>query len=184
MIREMIIDKVLEDLQAVLIDDVEDDDLSKAGLVMKGPSQGDPDPDQARISITIYWGDPDAFYRGQITSLTGAWNDEVAEIEAGGGSGGVIWNRRFCVKARCLFAATGEDLENGRQYASTVQGRIERALLEMDFSETYDDEEFVSRGVTNSEIKSEMVQGGGPPDAYDFFIKVRFSVQTTLTLGG
>ncbi len=34
-------------------------------------------------------------------------------------------------------------------------------------------------GPFSDTILSEMVQAGGPPDAYDFFIKVRFEVLTT-----
>jgi len=31
-------------------------------------------------------------------------------------------------------------------------------------------------------MKSEAIQGGGPPDSYDYSIKVRFDVQTDVSI--
>lgn len=176
-IHNLILDEVQDVLIGALIDDIPTDDMSRAGVVVQGPLQGNPDPDQARISIMLYENDPDAFYGAAgSTSMSGAWVDEVSELECGGS---LTWLRRFTVKARCLFVNTAEDLTNARQYASEVRSRLERALLDMDFSEVYDEHEYVSRGVVSYSLKGEIVQAGGPPDAYDFYIKIRFDLLTT-----
>jgi hypothetical protein len=164
-------------LQAALIDDIPDDDLARAGIVMLGPLQGNPDPDQARISVTLHENDPDRFYGTTGTSaITTEWDDEIIEVECGGSA---TWNRRFTVKARCLYVITGEDLTTAREIAATVRNRIEKTLLNLSFADVKTDDEFVSRGVLATSMKGEMLQAGGPPDAYDYHIKVRFELQTT-----
>lgn len=178
MIRKLIIDRVVDTLRQHLIDDLPIDDPVRAGVVIKGPLQGDPDPDQARISITVHEGDPDSVYAGSFTAMKDAWVDEIVEIEAGSGEYAAIWSRRFTVKARCLLVNTGENLDGAREIAAVVEKRIIRALLKVDWSGVADDDEYVSRPVLNTGIKAEALQGGGPPDSYDYHIKVRFDVQT------
>ena len=176
-IHNLILDKVEASLLEALYTNIPTDDTARVGVVIQGPLQGNPDPDQARISITLYENDPDAFYGAAgSTSMSGAWIDEVSEIECGGS---LTWNRRFTVKGRCLFVNTAENLATGRQIASEVRSRIERALLTIDFADVYDDSEYVSRAVFSGSLKGEIVQAGGPPDAYDYHIKIRFDLQTT-----
>lgn len=181
-IIEAILHHAQDVLQAALIDNVPADDTARAGVVMQGPLQGNPDPDQARISVTVHENDPDNFYGKTGTgAMGGEWNDEVAETECGGG---VIWSRKFTVKARCLYVNTGEGLDAARVIASTVRQRIENALLSTSWGGVFDAEssEFVSRGVLGTSLRAEMIQAGGPPDAYDYHIKVRFEVQTSVVL--
>ena len=160
-------------LNKALITDIADDDDAKVGIVKQGPLQGDPDPDVARISVELYENDPDQLANGRGA---GTWNDVVGMIEIGGC---VTWRRRFTVKARCLLETTQEDLANARRIASTVRSRVEKALLKTDFGSCIaDDGEFVTRGVTSEYIIGQMMQSGGPPDAYDIQIKVRFEVLT------
>ncbi len=200
MINDLIVNYVIDALQVELINgfpaaDPDHDppiveDPAKAGVVQAGPLQGNPDPDQARISITVHENDPDNFYSGQVTQITGDWSDEIAEVECGGDYGGAMWNRRFTVKARCLTVNTKETLASARQIAATVKSRIERCLLAIDWAGVIDKDqdgkivEYVSRPVVATSMRSEALQGGGPPDSYDYFIKVRFDVQTNLILGG
>jgi hypothetical protein len=199
-INDEIVNCVVAALQKALIDDIPDADPehdppiladpAKAGVVMTGPLQGNPDPDQARISVTVHENDPDNFYSGQVTQITGDWSDEIVEMECGGDYGGAMWNRRFTVKARCLTVNTKETLAPARLIASTVKSRIERCLLAIDWAGVVDKDEsdkiieYVSRPVAATSMRSEALQGGGPPDSYDYFIKVRFDVQTNLILGG
>lgn len=180
MINELIIDKVTDVLQEALIDDIGPSDLARAGKVKRGDLQGDPDPDDARISITVYENDPDAFFTGMTTGISGGWSDEIYERAVGGDFGEAIWNRRFTVKARCLLVNSQEALTEARQIAQTVKKRIEKALLTIDWANVEDEDEYVSRGVFS--MHSEALQGGGPPDSYDYVIKVRFDVQTTMSL--
>lgn len=177
MIHSLILDQVQAELTASLITNIPEGDPTKAGVVAQGDLQGNPDPDEARISVTLHENDPDAFITsGAMSSLKGDWSDEIEEIECGGSE---IWNRRFTVKARCLLVRTGEDKDTARQIAAVIRHRIEKTIAGVSFAGVMNDGEYVSRGAISSDIKSEMIQSGGPPDSYDYFIKVRFSVQTT-----
>jgi hypothetical protein len=177
-IHEPIVQKVVAELQAALIDRVDPADPARAGVVMAGLLQGDPDPDQARISVTVHENDVDDFYGKEGTSaISGSWEDEVAELECGGA---ITWKRRFTVKARCLLVNTQEGAAVARNIASTVRKRIEKTLLSISFASIQDEDgEYVAKGVFSDALKGEMVQAGGPPDSYDYHIKVRFQVETT-----
>jgi hypothetical protein len=63
----------------------------------------------------------------------------------------------------------------------TVRGRVETFLKKLSFKDVKTDDEYVSRGALSNELSVEMTQAGGPPDAFDFIIKVHFSVLTTQT---
>lgn len=176
MIHDAILQVVKDALQYSLIDGVDPDDDAIAGVIKLGDLQGDPDPDIARISVTLHENDPDGFISGMPTGMSEKWSDEVDEWEIGGV---VTWKRRFTVKARCLLDASKEDLATARQIASTVRERIEHALPRISFGSVSQNGEYVSRGITSDALKGEMLQSGGPPDSYDYFIKVRFEVLTT-----
>lgn len=175
-IHAAIIDYTVALLTQKLITDIPADDPARVGVVKKGDLQGSPDPDAARISITVHENDPDAIIGGGISSIAGSWEDEVIEIEVGGGR---TWARRFTVKARCLLENSREDLENARTIAATVRERIESALLDDHFSGITSGRVFVSRGPVNSDFHAEMIQAGGPPDSYDYHIKARFALWTS-----
>jgi len=180
-IHDAIVGQLVDELTLHLITSQPVDDPARAGAIIPGPLQGDPDPDQARISISVYENDPDGFLGAAGTSAnTSGWSDEVSETECGGSA---IWNRRFTVKARCLLVNTLEDRSATRSIASTVRSRIEQCLMNISWSAIHDDEtgEYVSRGIIATSMQGEMVQAGGPPDAYDYHIKVRFEIQTTTT---
>lgn len=179
--HEAIVNHIVENIYDDLTLGIAIDDIAVAGSVIPGPLQGDPDPDQARINVTVYENDPDGFYgSGGTSAKTDGWSDQVSEVECGGS---VIWNRRFTIKARCLLVNTGEDRDATRSIASTVRSRIEHCLLNIRWGEIKDTDtnEYVSRGVLAESLQGEMVQAGGPPDAYDYHIKVRFELQTTTT---
>ena len=179
-IHSLILNKVRDELEAALITAIPADDPTRAGVVKIGPLQGDPDPDAARISVELYYNDPDQTITGSgMGSAPEAWDDQVDEIECGAA---VTWKRRFTIKARCLLESTGEDLAASHQIAAEVRSRIERALLLMKWNVSTTDE-YVSRGVLSESIRGQVVQAGGPPDAYDFHIKIRFEVLTTESAG-
>jgi hypothetical protein len=85
------------------------------------------------------------------------------------------------VKARALLVNTGEALASAGEIAQTVKSRIEKVLLQIDWGGVRSDSEFLSRPAVATSMKSEAVQSGGP-GSYDFHIKVRFDVQTTMNL--
>lgn len=178
-IHDEILTKVQEELQAVLIDALAEDDPTRAGVVKLGELQGDPEEDVARISVTLHENDPDAFISGAYTGMSNAWNDEIYDVEVGRV---VTWRRRFTVKARCLLERTREDLGEARDIASEVRSRIEDTLLDISFSGISTSNEYVARGIISDELRGEMRQSGGPPDSYDYFIKFRFEVLTTRTV--
>jgi hypothetical protein len=164
-------------LQKALIDGVPLSDPARAGVISLAQLQGDPDPDEARISVSLFENDPDAlFSKGGGSSMVTNWTDEVSETECGGS---ITYNRRFTVKARCLLVNTGEDKYATRRIASTLRDRIERCLLNLSFAGVETEDEYVSRGAIGPNINGEMLQAGGPPDSYDYHIKIRFDIQTT-----
>ncbi len=174
-IHDLVLVYVRDALKKALIDDISDDDPAKAGIVTIGELQGDPTPDDARISVTLHENDPEAAISGVVSGLKGAWYDEVDEIEIGGTS---TWVRRLSVKARCLLVNTAENLDDARAIASTVRERIEDTLSTLPFTGVANPSEYVSRGVLSEELTGEMLQAGGP-EAYDYHIKIRFSLLTT-----
>jgi hypothetical protein len=161
-----------------LIADIAPADNAVPGVVKIGALQGEPSPEVARISVTIYTNDPDKIINGGVTALPANWGDEVESVEIGGA---ITHKRRFTVKASCLYVETREKEDEMRQISATVRERIEVALLKMSFSGVTSNGEYVSRGVTSDELHGEMLQAGGPPDAYQYEIKIRFSVLTTRT---
>ena len=76
-------------------------------------------------------------------------------------------------------AGTGSEVSQGMVIADTVRDRIEGILTKIAFADVNTPQEFVARSITAEDIKSEMLQAGGPPDAYDYSLKIRFSVLTT-----
>ena len=179
-IHQLILDEVQSKLEAALITAIPEGDATRAGVVKIGDLQGDPDPDVARISVTLYYNDPDQTISGSgLGNNPDPWDDTVEEIECGAA---ITWKRRFTAKIRCLFESTGEDLMAAHQIASDVRSRVEKTLLTIRWNIASADE-YVSRGVLSENIRGQVVQAGGPPDAYDFHIKIRFEVLTTESLG-
>jgi hypothetical protein len=174
-IHSEILTKIETVLQAAMIDDLVEADATRAGVVMIGPLQGNPDPLEARISVTIHENDPDHFYGlGDTTGIDKDWHDQIYDEEIGGVK---TYERRFTVKARCLLESTSEGIVETREIASSIRSRLEDTLQDISFAGIVYNGERVTRGV--SSIHSEMVQAGGPPSSYDFHIKVRFDVLTT-----
>lgn len=175
-------DQVMEYLKAMLetalIAEIPTDDTSRAGIVTLGPLNDS--PEDYRISVEIYENDPDSVFKGNVSGTKSEWADEIDEVEMGGG--GTVWLRRYTVKARCLLTTTKEDLTDARRVASVLKARMEKALLRAEWLGVEDDYESVARPVVSESMKSEMLQSGGPPDAYDFMIKIRFDIKTMLYL--
>lgn len=180
MIHKAVMDYVTDRLERDLVSsagNANPDDDAIPGAIKLGPLQGEPDPDVARISIEIYENDPDQEIKGSgISTGDRVWKDEIEEIEIGGC---ITWKRRFTVKVRVLLESTREDLENARRIASTVRSRVEKSVMMMRFAGVESDGETVVMGPFSEDLISEMLQAGGPPDAYDFFIKLKFEVLTT-----
>ena len=145
-------------------------------MVKLGDLQGDPDPDVARISITLHENDPDGFISGMPTGLSENWSDQVDEVEIGGVT---TWKRRFTIKARCLLDASPRGAEQRPGY------RLDCA--HEDRARSAEDQLLRDPrgwGVRLPPYPDGRHQGrdaavGGPPDSYDYFIKVRFEVLTT-----
>lgn len=176
-IHDAILEHVRDKLILELITNIDPGDPALAGLVQIGPIQDDPSPDDARISVTVHENDPDRLLTGTVTGMKDDWSDDVQSIEIGGT---LTYYRRFTVKARCLLVDTAEDLDNARSIASTVRERIETAILGLSFTGIVSGNEYISRGILSDEFTGEMLQAGGP-EAYDYHIKIRFSVLSTRT---
>jgi hypothetical protein len=177
-IHDAILDHIQAGLQAALIDNLDANDPARAGLILQGRLQGEIKPDKARIVVELYENDPDGFVEAQgTTALTGAWTDEILLAECGLRW---TWARRFTAKARCLLVQTKEDKAAARSIASTLRSRIEQTLMGLPFAGVQSGGEYVSKGIISPEaLQGEMMQGGGP-GSYDYFIKVRFQLETTV----
>jgi hypothetical protein len=180
-IHELVMNHLQDRLTQILIANVSDGtgrNGTRAGVIIQGPLQGDPDPDVARISVELYENDPDQEISGSgIGAAPINWQDQIEEVEIGGC---LTWRRCFTVKIRCLMDTTQENLVQARRVASTVRTRAEHAILTTQFHGVQtEDGEFVSRGALSDDLISEMRQSGGPPDSYDFGIKIRFTILTT-----
>lgn len=170
-IHEAIMERLESILQMNFITYIDPSDDTLAGVVKQGPLQGDPeDPDEARISVTLHENDPD--------DIRGAWRDVVVMTEI---PAAITFARRFTLKVRILLERTAEDLGEARRIASRVKERMEIVLLAEKFTGVSSGNETVSRPIMSRNIDSTMLQGGGPPDAYEFNLKVRFDVWTTRT---
>jgi len=177
MIHDAVLHKIYTCLQKSCIDDLLITDPTRAGVIMIGPLQGNPDPDVARISITIHENDPDRSMGG--VARTRIWQDEVINMEMGDGHGCATWSRKFSVKARCLLESSREEIAAARDISSTVRSRIEKTLRDIDFAGVETAAEYVSQGIMTYLLKSETLQSGGPPDAFDFHSKIKFEIWTT-----
>jgi len=176
-IHDVTLDYIEDELRAALITEVDDDDIALVGHMQQGPSQGSPAPDAARISVTIHENDPDAFFDNPASAIKNVWPDEIAFVET---SQVITWKRRFTIKARCLLVRTKETKDVAREIASTLRTRLEDTLLSMDYTDVEaTNGEYVSRKAVAKSMKSEMIQAGGPPNSFDYHIKVRFDVLTT-----
>jgi hypothetical protein len=175
LITQGIVDAILEHIydrmQEDLINEFATGDPEQVGVVSIGPLQGDPvDPDEARISVEIHHNDPE--------HINGPWRDAIVLTEIGGAA---TWARRFTTMIRCLFVDSGEPKDEARGIASAIKDRAENILLKELYTGINAGNEYVSRGSMARSFKSKMLQGGGPPDAYDFHIKIWFEVWTTVT---
>jgi len=167
-----------DELIKACVTNLDEDDPSRAGIVKIGFLQGDPDPDEARVSISIFPNDPDQEIRGSgIGNSPTSWEDNIVEEEVGGV---LTWSRKFTIKARCLFTngTEADDEVLARSLAATVKARIERTILRIKYDTVQSEDEYVARSPISANLLSSLVQSGGP-GAYDFYIKVRFDILTT-----
>jgi hypothetical protein len=164
-----IMSKVAEQLRADLIDSVTD--TAVVGVVIEGPLFDTPtDYEEARITIELYENDPFSFDSWD-------WVDEPIEdmLEIGYG---ITWRRRFTLMARILLVNTAEDRSSARMIASAIKSRIENSLIKIDFSGIEKNSERVSGRIFSENIRSKILQSGGP-ESWDYEFQVRFEVKTT-----
>ncbi len=179
-VMNLVLEKTRDELIRMLYTEISGDDLGRTNVIKIGFLQGDPDPDEARVSVTIFPNDPDQEIRGSaIGHAPAAWDDTIFEEEVGSV---LTWSRKYTVKARCLFTtgAEADDEAIARGIAATIKQRLEKAILKINYGGISSDTEFVCRSASSSSLRSSFVQSGGP-GAYDFYIKVRFDVLTTTT---
>jgi len=177
-VMNLVLEHTRDELIRMLYTDIAEDDKARTNVVKIGFLQGDPDPDEARISVTVFPNDPDQEIRGSgIGTNLAPWDDTIYEEEVGGV---LTWSRKYTIKARCLFT-DGQEAENealARTLAATAKHRIEKAVLKIDYGEISSDSEYVCRSASSTSLRSAFVQSGGP-GAFDFYIKVRFDILTT-----
>jgi hypothetical protein len=168
-IHYAILHRVATQLNTDLITGISDD--AKVGVVVEGPLYDSPtDYEEARISIELYENDPFKFEDWD-------WVDEPVEdmLEIGNG---MTWRRRFLLFGRILLVNTMENRANARLIASAIKSRVEKSLMSTDFGDLLIDGEMVTGRIFNKNIRSKIIQSGGP-DSWDFEFQVRFEVNTT-----
>jgi hypothetical protein len=180
-IEDSIHNAIMHHVKDAIVDQIQDalpdGHPIKPGVVKIGPLLGDPmDPDEARITVMIFENDPDEKDSFQ-------WCDEPASDDYGGLEigGGITWMRRFTIKVDMYLERTREDVDAARRIAGSLKNRLEEVVMGLSFNNVSIEDEYVSRGAFASTIKSTVRQGGGPPDSYQFHIKLRFEVLTTKT---
>ena len=151
-------------LENALITAIPEDDPARADVVKIGPLQGDPEIEDAPLSVEIYQNDPEDLEE---------WWDEIIEWEM---PRTAIWSRKFSIQWRALLTELGEPLAEAVAIVSTLKSRLEIALNTMCWTDIEADGEFID-GCSLEEMESRIDQGGGPNE-YDYSGKIRFAVLT------
>lgn len=151
-------------LEQELITNISVDDPARADIVKIGPLQGEPELEDAPISIEVYHSDP---------QNPEEWVDEIIEYEM---PNTAIWKRKFTVLVRALLVESGASLSESLDIISDVMYRAESAIRHIDWGSVSTEIEY-PMGCPADEIQSETEQGGGPGE-YDWSGKIRFSVLT------
>ncbi len=151
-------------LENQLITLIDENDAARADYVKVGPFQGEPELEDAPLSVEIYTNDPEK---------PDEWHDEILEWEM---PRTAIWSRKFTVIYQVLLTETSETLAEAEAIASTLRARIERALNTMNWGSINADGESVE-ACPLEDMLSMQAQGGGPNE-YNYSGKIRFSVIT------
>jgi hypothetical protein len=151
-------------LENKLITEIDEDDVARADVVKVGPLQGEPELEDAPLSVEIYTNDPEK---------PDEWHDEIVEWQM---PRTAVWSRKFTVFYRVQLAETGESLAEAEAIASTLRSRIEVALNMMDWGSLPIDGESIE-ACPLDDMLSMQAQGGGPNE-YDYSGKIRFSILT------
>lgn len=161
-----ILNHIKDHIQLVMIDQ-ETDPVYRLGVVKRGPLNGEPEPDVARLYATLFSNDPDE---------PKEWRDEVIEQEIPCSQ---IWRRCYTCLWGALLEPTQESLEAASDIASYIKAKLEWSISTTKLSGlTMSDGEQVIRGCTDLGETSWMEQLGGPPDSYQFQGKIRFNILT------
>jgi hypothetical protein len=151
-------------LENKLIAEIAEDDVARASVVKIGPLQGEPELEDAPLSVEIYQNDPEK---------PDEWFDEIIEWEM---PRTAVWSRKFVILYRVLLTETGESLAQGLAIASTLKSRIEYALNTMAWGDVVASDESIETCPLDDMV-SKLDQGGGPNE-YDYSGKIRFTVIT------
>lgn len=155
---------VRDHLTEQLITNIDASDDARVDVVKLGHLQGEPDPDDAPISVEVHHGDPE---------YPDDWVDEVVDYEMPSSR---IYKRRFCLIIRCLLVDSGLDLEDAAGVMSTVLSRCEAGIVSVDWSTLVLTGNHTIVGCVEDVI-SRSIQGGGP-DEHDWLGKVWWSILT------
>jgi hypothetical protein len=125
-ITEMIVDQAIRDLQVACIDDLYIDDLSRAGVVKRGPLQADPVSE--RIVILVYTTDPDAADRIEKQHHMDEMPGKSGYFRELDGGYGMI--RKLYITVELFLLNTQESHDDAARLAGRVVKRIENVLVQ------------------------------------------------------
>lgn len=178
MIKTLILNRFYDTLNKALIEDIPNDDPTRASLVKVGRFQDD--PTRYPISISIAPGDPeDPNYRDGIVTLNDGQQSShnigfyVNAREIGGGE---YWYRRGILQVICHFVLNRYPELTALDYAHTVLGRITYALEATEVSDLRD--EFGEQAILPFVYGNTFFESGGPPADYIWRGKVLWTVLT------
>jgi len=173
-IMPLILDRFRDNLKVALIDNVPEDDPTRASIVKIGRFQDD--PTRYPISIAISPGDPeDPAYKDGIVTLDAMQNIgfEIYPREIGGGE---YWWRRGVLQVQCHFVLSRYPEETALEYAYQVMGRILDSLASTYLADLTD--EWGEHAVIPFIFANTFFESGGPPADYIWRGKVLWSTLT------
>lgn len=163
-IVEMVVQRMAQELQRVLIDEIPDDDLARVSQVKIGRFQED--PSQTYFRVSIQGGDlekPDML--DEIVDPDSDDNRMGVQFYPREIGGTELWWRRGTIRIELFFiyqSNADEDLSRKRAY--TILGRVQDAVPKIRVHDLRDD--FGEHAIRLFRPKNAFFQSGGPPESY------------------
>jgi hypothetical protein len=163
----MVVDRIIEVLQTVLITNVAFGDPTRVDLVKSGRIQADPSV-TGPLRISVMGGDPeDVNLMDKIADPDSDDNRMAFTIPAREIGGGEMWWHKGTVKLELFFLLTANapSEEDAREYAYTILGRITDTFADGIFVGDLSDD-FGEHAVLLLSTQHSLFQAGGPSNSY------------------
>lgn len=176
-ISDLIVDGLVTDLTAGLVDaiDLESDEI--VGVVRGGQLQEN--PVKARLYVLVHVNDPDdpTWEDQTVASRQQNLDREFIDIPAFEVGGGGMWWRKGIVEFGLFATKSKETRDQARQVANMVKGRIEK-IIQLSTSAVGITDSLGEFAVKIMAVASRLEEGGGPPRSFIWRGRVRYQVLT------